>query len=184
MSENSLQTIFRKIKEGMASTEWLRYEVDSNALVKALKEAPTDHARIILCDVLGWRHEKRAVPIIINMLENDSFKVRSSAADALAKIGDPTSGNALLHRLELPEPKISVRRMLLAALGAVDCQEAIPLLIEYLQNPDPSQRGSAAWSLGEMRATEALQKLENALRSERSQYPRERMIEAIRKIKE
>jgi HEAT repeat protein len=183
MVENSLQMIFTRVEEGISSTEWLRHEADADALIKALEEASTEHIRIILCDVLGWRHEKSAVPILINMLENDSFKVRSSAADALAKIGDPASGSALLRRLELPDSKISVRRMLLAALGAVNCQEAIPLLIEYLQNPDPSQRGSAAWSLGAMKASESLPKLEKALKSERSQYPRQRMIEAISKIR-
>ncbi|NJM84957.1 MAG: HEAT repeat domain-containing protein [Leptolyngbyaceae cyanobacterium RM2_2_21] len=150
--------------------------------MQALEVAPTDHARIVLCDVLGWRHEKSAVPILINMLEHSSFKVRSAAADALAKIGDPASGNALLRRLELPDPKIGVRRMLLAALGAVNCQEAIPLLIEYLQNPDPSQRGSAAWSLGAMQASESLPELEKVLRSERSQYPRDRCLRQLKRF--
>ena len=117
------------------------------------------------------------------MLEDESFKVRSSAADALAKIGDVQAGPKLLQRMEL-EPNIGVRRMLLAALGAVKYQKSIPLLIQYLQNPDPSQRGSSAWSLGNMHATEALSAIEHALRQEHSRYPRASMIAAIKKIRE
>ena len=178
-----LEEVFSRITEGIAATEWLRHNVEAKILLEALTLASTDHACIVLCDVLGWRHENIAVPHIITLLEHESPKVRSAAADALAKIGDPSAGKALLRRLELPDPNIGVRRMLLAALGAVKCEEAIPSLIEYLQNPDPSQRGSAAWSLGAMGVSEALSALQDALQYERSQYPKERMTDAIRAIR-
>ncbi|MEH2179646.1 HEAT repeat domain-containing protein [Nostoc sp.] len=183
MYTNSPEEIFSRISQGIAGIDWLRHEVDAELLLKALILAPTDHICIVLCDVLGWRHERIAVSHLITLLEHESSKVRSAAADALAKIGDPSAGTALLKRLELPDPNIGVRRMLLAALGAVKCQEAIPLLIEYLQNPDPSQRGSASWSLGIMHVNEALPALEDALQREPSQYPKERMTEAIRAIR-
>lgn len=84
---------------------------------------------------------------------------------------------------ELPDPDLGVRRMLLVALGAVKCREAIPLLMEWLSNPDPSQRGGAAWSLGALGAEQALAVLEDAARRESSAYPAERMREAIRAIR-
>lgn len=177
------EEILAKIAEGRFKIDSLRNKVEAKILIDTLDAASTDHARVILCDVLGWRHERCAVLRLIALLEHESFKVRSAAADALAKIGDPCAGEALLRRLQLPDPDIGVRRMLLAALGAVSCHEAIPLLIEYLQNPDPSQRGSAAWSLGAMRVAEALPALEHALRHERIWYPKERMVEAIRLIR-
>lgn len=183
MLKSSPEEIFSRITEGISATEWLRHEVEAETLLEALTLASTDHACIVLCDVLGWRHENIAVPHLITLLEHESFKVRSAAADALARIGDPSAGTALLKRLELPDPNIGVRRMLLAALGAVKCQLAIPLLIEYLQNPDPSQRGSASWSLGIMHANEALPALQDSLQRERSQYPKERITEAIRAIR-
>ena len=136
----------------------------------------------VLCDVLGWRREHLAVSQLITLLAHESSTVRSAAADALAKIGAPSAGTALLKRLKLPDPDIGVRRMLLVALGAVKCQEAIPWLIEYLQHPDPSQRGSASWSLGIMHVNKALPALQDALQRERSHYPKERMTEAIRAI--
>lgn len=180
MEKSSPEEISSRIAEGANAIDWLRHEVEVETLLDALKLAPTDHVCMILCDILGWRHEQSAVPQIITLLEHNSSEVRSSAVDALAKIGDPSAGSFLLGRLELPDPDIGVRRMLLAALGAVRCREAIPLLIEYLHNPDPSQRGSTAWSLGAMQATEALAALQDALRNERSQYPQERMTQAIR----
>lgn len=183
MYKSSPEEICSRIAEGMSATEWLRHEVEAETLLEALTDASAEHICIVLCDVLGWRHERIAVPHLITLLEHESSKVRSAAADALAKIGDPSAGKALLARLELPDPNIGVRRMLLAALGAVKCREAIPLLIEYLQNPDPSQRGSASWSLGIMHVNEALPALQDALQYERSQYPKERMIEAIRAIR-
>ena len=177
------EDILVKIAEGASAIDWLRHKVEAKTLLDALDAASTDLARIILCDVLGWRHEHCAVLRLIALLDHESSKVRSAAADALAKIGDPRAGEALLRRLQLPDPNIGVRRMLLAALGAVNCHEAIPLLTQFLQNPDPSQRGSAAWSLGAMRAAEALPALEHALHYERSWYPKERMTEAIKAIR-
>lgn len=156
--------------------------VPGDALVEALRAAREEIPRAVLCDALGFRHEKSAVGDLIACLEDESPRVRSSAADALAKIGDPAAGQALMARFELPDPDLGVRRMLLSALGAVGHRPAIPLLIRWLGNPDPSQRGAAAWSLGAMRAEEALTALEEALRVERIAYPRQRISEAIRAL--
>lgn len=157
--------------------------VPGDALVEALRAAAGVIPRAVLCDALGFRHEKQAVGDLVACLEDESPGVRSSAADALAKIGDPAAGPALMARFELPDPDLGVRRMLLSALGAVGHREAIPLLIRWLGNPDPSQRGAAAWSLGAMRAEEALTALEEALEVERVAYPKERISAAIRALR-
>lgn len=161
---------------------WLQ-AAPGDALLAALRAAGGEHARAVLCDALGFRHEAGAVGDLVACLEDESPRVRSSAADALAKIGDPAAGDALMARFELPDPDLGVRRMLIAALGAVGHRAAIPLLIRWLGNPDPSQRGAAAWSLGAMRAEEALTALEEALRVERIAYPKERITTAIRALR-
>jgi HEAT repeat protein len=162
-----------------AARDRLRTLDDGPVLVAALRLASTDLARQILCDVLGFRHEPSAVDALIDALSASSHKVRSSAADALAKIADRHAGPALLARLELPEPDAGVRRMLAAAVGAVGHREAIPLLTSLLTDPDASLRGSSAWSLGALGATEALPHLEAAIRAEQAGYPAQRMQEAI-----
>ncbi len=178
----------REILDELAATpgaarDRLRTAEDGTTLVDALRLATDDHAKMILCDVLGFRHEAVAVDELIACLSNPSSKVRSSAADALAKIGDPRAGAALLERFELPEPSLGVRRMLLSALGAVQHRAAIPMLINWLGNPDADQRGAAAWSLGVMGAREALAPLEEAERAERITYAKERIREAIARIR-
>lgn len=162
-----------------AARDRLRTLEDGPVLVAALRLASTDIARQILCDVLGFRHEPSAVDALIDALSASSHKVRSAAADALAKIADGRAGPALLARLELPDPDPGVRRMLAAAVGAVGHREAIPLLTSLLTDPDASLRGSAAWSLGALDATGTLADLEGALRAEQTPYAAERMRGAI-----
>lgn len=157
--------------------------VPGDVLIEALGSANGEVPRAVLCDALGFRREKGAVDHLVACLEDASPSVRSSAADALAKIRDPAAGEALMKRFEMPDPDLGVRRMLLSALGAVGHREAIPLLIQWLGNPDPSQRGAAAWSLGEMRAEEALTALEEALAVERIAYPKDRIAAAIRALR-
>jgi HEAT repeat protein len=160
----------------------LRALDDGAPIIEALRAATTDHAKQVLCDVLGFRHETAAIDALIGCVADPSARVRSSAADALAKIGDRRAGPALLARLELPEPEDGVRRMVVAALGAVRYSEAIPHLIPLIASPDPSMRGSAAWSLGNLRARDALPALRDAARLEKEAYPAQRLREAIAAI--
>jgi HEAT repeat protein len=179
----------RQILEELASDpgaarDRLRVNEDASVLIEALRISVDERPTRILCDVLGYRQERSAVDDLVGCLGHSSSKVRSAAADALAKIGDPRAGAAILARFLLPDPNIGVRRMLLAALGAVQHRPAIPMLIDWLGNPDDSQRGAAAWSLGAMRAESALDALREAERIERMPYPKERIREAIRVISE
>lgn len=151
-------------------------------LVEALALAPDAHTRMLVCDVLGFRKEAGAVDALIACLEDESAKVRSSAADALAKIGDARAGAPIYARAVLPESDPGTRRMLVAALGAVGHQPAIPLLTELLHATDPSLRGNAAWSLGALRATGATSALREALVRERSAFAADRIRSALASI--
>ncbi len=160
----------------------LRATPDGEPIVAALLLAPDARVRTVLCNALGFRREPGAVDALLTCLRDDAVKVRSAAADALAKIADSRAGEPLLVRAELPEPDDGVRRMVITALGAVGHQPAVPLLIELLGSDDPSMRGSAAWSLGALRAKTAELPLRQALERELSPYPHERMSEALRQI--
>lgn len=72
--------------------------------------------------------------------------------------------------------------MIVVALGAVHHHAAVPLLIPMLTSDDPSLRGSAAWSLGALRAHDAAPALEAALRVEQVWYPRARMQVALAEL--
>src|ERR1044071_2018146 len=99
-------------------------------LVEALALAPDAHTRMLVCDLLGFRKEAGGIDALISCLEDESAKVRSSAADALAKIGDTRAGAPIYARVALPEPDPGARRMFVAALGAVGYRPATPLLTD------------------------------------------------------
>jgi HEAT repeat protein len=160
----------------------LRTLDDGTPIIAALRAATSDRAKEILCDILGARHETAAVEALLECVAHPSPGVRSSAADALAAIGDGRAGPALLARLDLPEPEAEVRRMIVAALGAVGHGDAIPHLIPLIASADPSMRGTAAWSLGALRARAALPALLAAARHETDAYPAQRLREAIAAI--
>jgi HEAT repeat protein len=114
-------------------------------IVAAIKSADSSSVRGVLCDVLGFRHAAGAVPVLIEMLDDLDPSVRSSAADALAKIRDPAAGPALQRQFKY-EVSSPVRSMLAAALGAVGHAPSIPLLIKSLSAPWDAVRGARAWS--------------------------------------
>ena len=166
----------------------LRKEAHVKELVTALemsleKSEVSDLTKRIICYYLGERHSKRAVPALISALQNPSATVRSSAADALAKIGDPKAGAALYEQF-ISEESIGAQHMLAAALGAVGYEPAIPVLIQALKHPNEVLRGCAAWSLGALDAKEALEPLQEALALEMDtdSYAEEQMRDALRKI--
>jgi HEAT repeat protein len=175
-SASSILAALADVSTGIEVKDRLRYEPSGEALVEALRHASTDREREILCDVLGDRHEKLAINALVEQLAN--LEVRVSAADALAKIGEPAAGGMLATYFER-ETVAGTRAMLAAALGAVGYEAAIPALIRALEDRSPSMRGSAAWSLGRLRAQAALEVLKNALAAESSGYARQRLEEAV-----
>jgi HEAT repeat protein len=182
MKDYFLQTGKLPENHGYMIKRRMTKDATSVELIKSLDLSKTDHARQIIFDVLGKRRIKTAAPILGNYLADPSPQIRSSVADALAKIGSPSSGPKLLKRFVEDEADIEVLRMLAVALGAVKYQPAIPALIKALSSSDLSLRGSAAWSLGELQSEEALFILGEKLKSETASYPAEQLQEAIHKI--
>lgn len=151
-------------------------------IVKAVDESSNPTTVQILCDILGELHAREAAPKLMECLVHPSAGVRSSAADALAKVGAEQAGAMLLERFSGAETEGSVVRMLATALGAVGYRPAIPQLVNALKSPDASLRGSAAWSLGALQAREAKEPLRLALEAEDNSYARARMKEAVESI--
>lgn len=160
----------------------LRAGDDGAPIVPALILTKDSHLRQLLCDLVGFRRELDGLDALIGCLDDSKPAVRSAAADALAKLADHRAGPALLARATLPEPDLGVLCMLTAALGAVGYVEAAPVLIDWLRAPDPSLRGSAAWSLGALGASDAVPALTAALHVEPAPYPAERMRAALAQI--
>lgn len=164
---------------GYLKKDKIKREASPSEIISALQITDTSLTRQILCDLLGELHAQDALLPLINCLDDESDRVRSSAADALAKLGNVAAGSALLERYIKLETNQPVRRMLAAALGAVKYREAIPALMLGLQEADASLRGTVAWSLGHLEAIESYSNLQEALQRETLPYAIERMREAI-----
>jgi HEAT repeats len=109
-------------------------------------------SREILFDLLGNKHDSAALPVLMEGLDDPSARVRSSAADALAKIRDPAAGPMVERRFEV-EQDDRVRQMLALALGAIEYRPSIPLLIRALGQSTGTLSGAIAgpWALSKRR---------------------------------
>jgi HEAT repeat protein len=164
---------------GFNKKDKIKHEAPTSEIISALQHIDQALHRQILCDILGELHAQDALVPLIACLDDESSRVRSSAADALAKLGNVAAGRALLEHYLYIETELPVRQMLAAALGAVKYREAIPALMLGLQDADASLRGAVAWSLGHLEATESYSALQEALKHETFPYAIERMREAI-----
>jgi HEAT repeat protein len=105
--------------------------------------------------------------------------VRSSAADALGKIGDAQAIPGLLKLVE--DSDSSVRRRAAEALGKIGDSQAIPGLFKLVEDSDYSVRSSAAEALGKIGDSQAIPGLLKLV--EDSDYSvRSRAADALGKI--
>lgn len=147
-------------------------------LITALELSTDERPRHILAYTLGERHDASAVDALIRALDDPSPKVRYTAADALAKIGNIDAGPALLQHFS-SDPDEEDNAMIAAALGAVGYRPAVPSLIRALHYQSGMVRGCAAWALGALGEKEALADIQECLRSEEDEYAAKRMQETL-----
>lgn len=165
----------RRVKQRVSA------EASLEAIVAAMREAKAPKTRQILCDIVAALHAAEAVPELLAALNDPPPALRSAAADALAAIRDPNTGPALLRHYR-SEPDPDVRTVLAVALGAVGYRPAIPELILALNDPHRALQIEAAWSLGELRATEAREQIARALSRQTTDWSRRLMEDALAKL--
>ncbi len=163
----------------------LEKEAPVKELIRVLQTTTNHQIQYVTAYVLGKRRARSAIRAIAHLLDDESPKIRDVAADALGNIGhkvDADIGERLLAQFLDPNEELYFRRTLSSVLGAVGYRPAIPHLIEALQHDDLSIRGGAAWSLGRLKAVEALLALKNALAKETDSYPAGQMHIALEMI--
>ena len=77
---------------------------------------------------------------LVSQLGSEDPRIRSRAALALGRIGDPATAAALGG---VNDPDVSVRRMVAFALGEIADSAAVPPLVELLSDADPEVRALA-----------------------------------------
>jgi len=109
---------------------------------------------------------KDAIPTLINLLEDEDILVRVYAAEALYKIDPERCVTTLIALLEHGDGEI--RSSAADALGMIgpEAKDAIPALINLLEDEDEFVRLSTTVALGDIGAQEAVPALINALKDE------------------
>jgi HEAT repeat protein len=155
-------------------------EAPTEELISAMHRPKKPLTYAILCELLGNRKDTQAVPELISALHDADSDIRNEASQALAKIGDPRTGEALMAQY-LAEQDEDVKDWHIIALGSVGYRPAIPHLIQALDIED--LRSHAVWSLGELKAQEAKAPLENLMNHESvDSYTTQLIKDAIRSI--
>ncbi len=118
-------------------------------------------ARLHAAKALGEARDARAVSPLIAVLKDE--KCGSTAANALAKIGQPSVA-PLCATLKADNPV--ARRNAAMALGKIKDSSAVEPLIAALNDDNPIVRRNAAKALGEIHDTSAVGPLTAALKDD------------------
>ncbi|NEU72665.1 PBS lyase [Hassallia byssoidea VB512170] len=130
----------------------------------------------------------KAVPDLVKALQNKNPKVRSSAADALGKIGEKAaSATPALAEALKNDNEAYVRSSAAQALGRIgkEAASATPALAEALKNDNDYVRSSVAYALESIgkEAASATPALAEALKND-NDYVRKSAAQALGKIGE
>jgi HEAT repeat protein len=135
---------------------WLPSDVQSEAVVKALSEAPDDenHLRRYLMGILARSADKRGLAAVLSNTDHANAQVRRAAAKALGALGDGAAARPLLSMLDDPDPMVS--HAAVEALGKLGDKTAVPALLARLDGPNVSDRRRAVEILGELGDKDAI----------------------------
>jgi HEAT repeat protein/energy-coupling factor transporter ATP-binding protein EcfA2 len=102
-----------------------------------------------------------SIPGLLKAIEDSNSDVRSSAAEALGKLGSEAAIPALLKAIEHSDS--DVRRRAADALGQLGSEAAIPGLLKAIEHSDSDVRMSAAEALGKLGSEAAIPALLKAI---------------------
>ena len=161
-SPDVIHLLERETEDRRPIVDQLRRYVPIRVLAQALRDAERPLTRQLLCDLIGFRAARSAIPELLEALQDHNRSVRASAADAIAKAvgygGVQPVPDRLIRRV-LPtllrhwetELTPQVRSVLATALGLLGDTSVQPLLQEALGDPHEQVRLAAEWSLGKLR---------------------------------
>ncbi|MBN1417507.1 MAG: HEAT repeat domain-containing protein [Planctomycetes bacterium] len=113
------------------------------------------------------KDDPAAKATIRQMLADQDPRVRMTAIDTLADIGDRESIPSIMNFLA--DPDRNVRQQAMRSLQEMNAREAGPAIAELLKDDDPRLRSQAADIVGRMRVKESADLLIQALADERNE---------------
>ncbi len=173
-------------------------------------EDQDEGVRMLAASALGDLGDRRAVLALKDATYDKEPEVRTAASEALEELGEgepepseppdlphgsqeplvelrmedvPDEVEFIEYHAELPQELASEEAALAASLAATDngSDEWVPHIVDKLNHIEPAVRESAAWTLGRMRAEEAIAPLIAALgdRSENVRHAATQALEVI-----
>lgn len=125
-------------------------EIDDPRVIEPMVNALTDkrhNVRKAAADALV-KQGGSIVEALLPALQSTDEVARSSAAETLGQLGDPSAVPSLIASLR--DKAVSVRKESARALGNIRDARAIDALIGSLNDDDPDARGAAATALGQI----------------------------------
>lgn len=119
-----------------------------STLCRALRNSQSDLRSILICDILAAIRHRAAVSDLIVTLNVPNDEVRAAATNALGNIGDLRAVPALIRLLQNRAEPVCIRDTAAYALGMTRSPDAVPTLLDALDDPAPSVRRCAAEALG------------------------------------
>lgn len=110
---------------------------------------------------VGGQHDRRAVDLLIQVLEDDAPLVRSAAAELLGELEAKRAAPALADALQ--DEDQTVRYYAAHALGEIAAPSTIEPLVAALRDSQWCVRSEAAWALREIDGPRVVQRLQAAL---------------------
>lgn len=122
-------------------------------------------ARAAAAEALGILRDAKAIPSLTEMLRDENALVRSRAAEASGRMGEPAVDALLQMAISSPH---EIRASAIDALGLTGSVRAIDRIIEALKDSSPIVRTAAVRALGESRSQRAVEPLMAIVRDESS----------------
>jgi HEAT repeat protein len=129
-----------------------------------LADEPDRGVRQSLARGLGRLGDDRALPVLIQSLQDRDLEVCHEAALALSRFNSPAAYEALLAALARKENREDwqVRRFAAQALGKLGDRRAVPALIARLRDESDLVKPAVAEALGELGDPQAITPLKTA----------------------
>lgn len=131
--------------------------------VMELFDGPADPRRVFMPLLLGAALGKRAVPRLIEALQDENQDVAINAATQLGQLGAVEAFEPLLTLLQDQNLPAALRGVAAAALGALRDPRALPILAELSTTHDPELLAGAIDGLSDLRDPAGAEYLEAIL---------------------
>ncbi|MFQ5981073.1 MAG: HEAT repeat domain-containing protein [Candidatus Heimdallarchaeota archaeon] len=124
------------------------------ALIEGLNESDPN-VQLICTWSLGNIGDEQAVNPLVGLFSSNELKIRSQASQSLIEIGESACPR-LIEEGNASSDKMEILSLVIATLGKIGCEEALPFLIAKLEAEDDLVQLEAAYSLGDTQHQDAV----------------------------